>query len=64
MSELRLQNVQAANGKTYLVTWDDTAQQVYVQQVGPLFPSKKSIGKARSAKEAMAMAEAWSVQTR
>jgi len=61
MAQIELQQVKASDGKLYGVTWDDSSRDVYVYQIGGfgVDSSKKSAGKAVSATEAMAKAEAW-----
>ena len=55
MAKLDLGRAKAGSGATYRVEWDSVGHQVYVYYAGDW----KKLGRATSAGEAMAMAEAY-----
>ncbi len=54
MAEIKLGRVKSGSGKTFVVKWNPSSKDVYVDNYG-----WTHVGKANSAGEAMTRAEAW-----
>jgi len=61
MAQIELEKIKASSGRLYGVVWDDSTTEVYAYEIGGfgVDSSRKTVGKATSAKEAIAKAEAW-----
>ena len=60
MADIKLGTVKTRKGSGYEVTWNESGRIVYIRQIARLFSTwERCDGRAKTAREAMAVAEAY-----